>query len=68
MADVTIVDNIVRAIPKMVEFAEELRDSPREELEAIVRNYDNREVLRRAIEAIRDYLTETALRYFNDLE
>jgi len=57
-ADVTIVDNIVRAIPNMVKFAEELRNCSRDELEEIVSNYDNRETLRLALEAIRENLTK----------
>ncbi len=60
MADVTIVDNIIRAIPNMIEIAEELRQSNRAELERIVRSYDNRKILKRAVEAIRDHLTEKA--------
>ncbi len=60
MADVTIVDNIIRAVPNMVKIAEELKDYNRNELVEIVKGYDNREILRRAIEAIRDYLTKKA--------
>ncbi|AKG91625.1 Uncharacterized protein conserved in archaea [Geoglobus ahangari] len=60
MADVTIVDNITRAIPNMIEFAREMKDWDRERLERVVESYDNRSVLRRAILAIRDYLTERA--------
>jgi len=60
MADVTIVDNIVRAIPNMVEIAKDLKDAGRDELTEIVNGYDNRVILRRAIEAIRDNLTKKA--------
>ncbi len=60
MADVTIVDNITRAIPNMLKFAVEMRDWSRERLEAVIRSYDNKSVLKRAILAIRDYLTERA--------
>jgi len=60
MADVTIVDNIVRAIPNMVEIAEDLKDAGRDELTEIVNGYDNKAILRRAIEAIRDNLTKKA--------
>ena len=56
MADVTIVDNVTRAIPKMVEFARVLRDHSRDELESIVSNYDNRKTLAEAIEGIKEYL------------
>ena len=60
MADVTIVDNIIRAIPNMIKIAEDLKDADRSELEKMVQSYDNREILRRAIGAIRDHLTEMA--------
>lgn len=56
MADITIVDNITRAIPKMVEFAKELKALEREELEKIIASYDNKKVLMEAVEGIREYL------------
>ncbi len=58
MADVTIVDNITRAIPNMIEFARDMKEMSREELEKIVMNYDNRETLRKALKAIIEYLEE----------
>ncbi|RKX48593.1 MAG: hypothetical protein DRP38_04450, partial [Thermotogae bacterium] len=45
MADITIVDNIVRAYPKMIELAKEMKELPREELEKIVAEYDNGKIL-----------------------
>ncbi len=60
MADITIVDNITRAIPNMIRLVREMREWDRGELENVIRSYDNRNVLRRAILAIRDYLTERA--------
>jgi len=60
MADITIVDNVIRAIPNMVKMAEELRNLDRSKLERIVKNYDNKRVLKQSIEAIRDYLTTKA--------
>lgn len=60
MADVTIIDNITRAIPKMVEFAKELKNLSKEELEKIVSGYDNKKVLAEAIEEIRKYLEKAA--------
>ncbi len=59
-ADVTIVDNVKRAIPNMVKIAKDLKNAERKELEKIVKSYDNKENLRRAIETIRDYLTQKA--------
>lgn len=56
MADVTIVDNIIRAIPKMIEFAKEMRTMKKEELEEIIKNYDNKTILREAINEIIAYL------------
>jgi len=60
MADITIVDNVVRAIPNMIKFAEELKELSRDELLEIVNSYDNRQTLKEAIETIRDYLTKMA--------
>lgn len=57
MADITIVDNVVRAIPNMIEFAKELKDESRERLEEIVNSYDNKKVLKDAIMAINRYLS-----------
>lgn len=58
MADVTIVDNITRAIPKMVEFAKEMKDMSKEELNKIVEGYDNKAILKEAIDGIMSYLEE----------
>ncbi len=60
MADITIVDNITRAIPNMIKFARELKNVSREELERIVASYDNSKVLAESIKTIRDYLTAKA--------
>ncbi|MCS7130548.1 MAG: phosphopantothenate/pantothenate synthetase [Archaeoglobaceae archaeon] len=59
MADVTIVDNITRAIPRMIEFAKELRNFSKEELEKIVKDYNNKEILAEAIDGIIEYLERT---------
>lgn len=56
MADITIVDNIIRAFPKMVEMAEEMRKWERERLKEVVENYDNSKVLAEAVEGIIKYL------------
>ncbi len=60
MADVTIVDNIVRAIPRMVEMADEMKNWEKERLEEIVAEYDNSEVLAEAIREIKRYLEKVA--------
>jgi 4-phosphopantoate--beta-alanine ligase len=40
-ANITIVDNVVRAVPRLIEKAEELREKPAEDLEKIVSAFDN---------------------------
>ncbi|AEA47272.1 4-phosphopantoate--beta-alanine ligase [Archaeoglobus veneficus] len=61
MADVTVVDNVTRAIPNIVKFAREMKELSREELEEIFKGYDNGKILKRALEAIREYLTSKSL-------
>jgi 4-phosphopantoate--beta-alanine ligase len=61
MADISIVDNITRAIPAMVKMAEEMNKMKKSKLKKIVEDYDNRLILKQAIEAIRDNLTLKAL-------
>ena len=56
MADITIVDNIIRAFPKMVEIAEEMRGWEKKRLREIVENYNNSEVLAEAVGEIVGYL------------
>ena len=65
-ADVTIVDNVVRAVPNMIEFAKELKGKSRDDLVKIVESYDNRKILVRAIEAVRDNLTKIAKGILNE--
>lgn len=57
---ITIVDNVVRAIPMMVNTVERLRKLTRKELEEIQDSFNNKENLREAIRNIRDYLTSVA--------
>ncbi|WP_135851933.1 4-phosphopantoate--beta-alanine ligase [Halorussus salinus] len=54
-AAIPIIDNIVRAIPNVTKHAEELRErgASRDELEAIVADFDREEALRAAEETIR---------------
>lgn len=51
-ASVTIVDNVVRAIPLLVEKVRELKTKQREHWESIVRNYDNNAILQESISHI----------------
>jgi 4-phosphopantoate--beta-alanine ligase len=51
-ATVTIVDNVVRAIPNMIELTLRMKDLGADRLDGIVSRYDNEETLRAAIEEI----------------
>ncbi len=44
-ADISIVDNVVRALPNMIEYAREYRGLGEEELKAVVGAFDNRQNL-----------------------
>ncbi|SFR37079.1 4-phosphopantoate--beta-alanine ligase [Halogeometricum limi] len=52
-AAIPIIDNIVRAIPNVTEHARELEGTSREELEAIVEDFDREAALAEAEKAIR---------------
>ncbi len=56
MADITIVDNITRALPNMVEMANEMKSWSKDRLESILEQYDNRQVLAQAVAGIKEYL------------
>ncbi len=58
MANITIVDNIVRALPRMIEIAKELKTKSKEELMKLVNSYDNREILSEVIRHILGRLQE----------
>ena len=55
-ADVTIVDNVVRAMPLLVSEAERLKSSSREELQGILDAYENARVLSEAMKAMLERL------------
>jgi len=59
-AQITIVDNIVRAVPEMARLAVELKRSTRPKLEAIVRSYDNKKVLEESLKFMSARLAQLA--------
>ncbi len=61
-ASITIVDNVVRAFKKLTEIVRELKTKPREELENILKQYDNYEVLRETLL----YICNRLIRLAND--
>ncbi|KPV63980.1 MAG: Pantothenate synthetase [Candidatus Bathyarchaeota archaeon BA2] len=57
-ASITIVDNVVRALPLLVKEASILKNERPEKLRKIVSDFDNREVLAKAIKLINQRLSE----------
>ncbi len=57
-ANITIVDNVVRALPLMAKMAREMKGLSKEELEDILERYDNNRVLAEALEYIAKRLQE----------
>ncbi len=56
-ANLTIVDNVVRAIPNITRFAKELRNSNRVQLQRVIENFDNKKNLTEAIDDIFENLS-----------
>ena len=59
-ASITIVDNIVRAVPLLVKETEEMKKLSRDELREIIEKFDNNEVLKKALLHIDKRLQELA--------
>lgn len=57
-ASITIVDNIVRALPMLIKMSNELKAKDRIELEKIVSEYSNKETLSKAVSQINSRLRE----------
>ena len=51
-SDVTMVDNIIRSLPLMVQFAKDMKDLSEGELRKIVEDYDNDENLAMSVRII----------------
>ncbi len=56
-ATITIVDNVVRAMPLLIEKIKLLKNKPREELLEVIKRYDNNRVLQEALKTIIARLT-----------
>jgi 4-phosphopantoate---beta-alanine ligase len=57
-ATVSIVDNIVRAVPLLTEQVRQLSGASRADLEGMVRDYDNERVLKGAVQEMQEHLME----------
>lgn len=61
-ASITIVDNVVRAMPKLAELAESMRGEPEDSLRRVLESYDNAEVLAEVLRYMEARLRELAER------
>ena len=59
-SDVTLVDNIIRALPLMVKYAKEMKDLPEEELRKFVDGFNNDENLAMSVRIIMKHLDAIA--------
>jgi len=55
-ATVSIVDNILRAVPNLIEQIRMLSNESRADLEKMVMEYDNQKTLAGSVQEIRDHL------------
>ncbi|MFX1389665.1 MAG: phosphopantothenate/pantothenate synthetase [Promethearchaeota archaeon] len=67
-ADITIVDNIVRAIPKMIEIAQELVKIDRKQLKDIVNNFNNKINIQNSLDLIIEYIQKQKEQAFNTVK
>jgi 4-phosphopantoate--beta-alanine ligase len=56
-ADITIVDNIIRVIPEMIETAKQFKKLNTNELIEIIDNFDNKLNIQKTLDLIIDYIT-----------
>ncbi len=59
-ADITIVDNVVRAMPALVKAARRLKRAGRPRQAAVLKNYDNKRALREAVACMNQRLSRLA--------
>ncbi|MFW9944593.1 MAG: 4-phosphopantoate--beta-alanine ligase [Candidatus Sifarchaeia archaeon] len=62
LSDITIVDNVVRTLPLMVEYAREMKGWPSEKLQETVASFDNAANLSKALKLMIDHLSAQAKR------
>ena len=60
-ATVSIVDNILRAVPQLTEQVRQLSSKPRSDLERMLNEYDNEKSLAQAAQDIREHLSSQFL-------
>jgi 4-phosphopantoate--beta-alanine ligase len=67
-ADITIVDNIIRALPEMVKIAGDLKKLDKEELKLILNEFNNKKNIQDTLEMIKVYIESQKEDVFKILE
>jgi 4-phosphopantoate--beta-alanine ligase len=67
-ADITIVDNIVRTLPKMIQYAKEFKKLSKRELEEILCQFDNKENIQDTLDLILEYIESQKEKAFEILK
>ncbi|MBU4299439.1 DUF137 domain-containing protein, partial [Patescibacteria group bacterium] len=52
-ANITIVDNIVRAMPELIKTSQEFKSRGEQKIKSILKNYDNKKILKEMVKIIR---------------
>ena len=68
MADITIVDNIIRVVPLMIEVAKKLKKLKKESLEKILDDFDNKKNILDTLDLIIDYIQRQKVDAFKILK
>jgi len=64
-ADVTIVDNVIRALPKMIKAAERLKTYSQDQLEEIIETFDNQKNIQNSLDLMIEYLKDQKKHLFD---
>ncbi|TFG01431.1 MAG: phosphopantothenate/pantothenate synthetase [Promethearchaeota archaeon] len=55
-ADITIIDNIIRALPEMIKIAKDLKNLKKEQLITILNNFNNKKNIIDTLDLIKEYI------------
>ena len=67
-ADITIIDNIVRTLPRMIEISKEFKNKDKASLDKIIANYNNFEIIQDALDSIIKYVKSQKGKVFDILK
>jgi len=67
-ADITIVDNIIRALPEMIKIAKDLKNLEKEQLFTIINNFNNKKNIIDTLDLIKEYIEAEKEKVFKILK